>query len=182
MCRAYPTRAVALDRHRAALVFFNERACPLNQYVRELASETTRASSRTQFVGRFASFAVIRTMARRTQPPGNTRSASRFGDDRADHLGSHAPGSRHATTSSEARELAAELAALIADQATPPLLDSAQAAAILNVPRSWIAAEARAGRIPHVRLGRYVRFNRDDLIAWCEGRAVGPRPKRRMPV
>jgi excisionase family DNA binding protein len=79
----------------------------------------------------------------------------------------------------DTRELAAELAALIGQQATPPLLDSGQAAAILNVPQSWIAAEARAGRIPHVRLGRYVRFNRDELIAWCDGRSVGPRTKRR---
>lgn len=77
------------------------------------------------------------------------------------------------------RLLAAELAALIGQQVTPPLLDAGQAAAILNVPQSWVAAEARAGRIPHVRLGRYVRFNRDELIAWCEGRAVGPRPRRR---
>jgi excisionase family DNA binding protein len=79
----------------------------------------------------------------------------------------------------DTRELAAELATLIGQQATPPLLDSGQAAAILNVPQSWIAAEARAGRIPHVRLGRYVRFNRDELIAWCDGRSVGPRIKRR---
>lgn len=106
----------------------------------------------------------------------------RSGDGRADHRDSPASSSRPATMSSEARELAVELAALIADQTTPPLLDSVQAAAILNVPRSWIAAEARAGRIPHVRLGRYVRFNRDELIAWCEGRAAGPRPKRRTPA
>jgi excisionase family DNA binding protein len=78
-------------------------------------------------------------------------------------------------SSRSARELAAELAALIGERAVPPLLDAGQAAAILNVPRSWVAAEARAGRIPHVRLGRYVRFNRDELVAWFEGRAVGPR-------
>jgi excisionase family DNA binding protein len=82
----------------------------------------------------------------------------------------------------DARELAAELAALIGEHATPPLLDAGQAAAILNVPQSWVAAEARAGRIPHVRLGRYVRFSRDDLIAWCEGRAVGPRGRRGRPA
>jgi len=79
----------------------------------------------------------------------------------------------------DARELAAELAKLIGEQATPPLLDAVQAATLLNVPQSWVAAEARAGRIPHVRLGRYVRFNRDELIAWCEGRSVGPRSRRR---
>jgi excisionase family DNA binding protein len=77
------------------------------------------------------------------------------------------------------RQLAVELATLIGAQVIPPLLDSGQAAAILNVPRSWIAAEARAGRIPHVRLGRYVRFDRDELIRWCEGRSVGPRARSR---
>lgn len=77
-----------------------------------------------------------------------------------------------------ARELALEVAALIGRETLPPLLDARQAAAILNVPASWIAAEARAGRIPHVRLGRYVRFNRDELMRWCEGRSVGPRPRR----
>lgn len=74
-------------------------------------------------------------------------------------------------------DLAHELAALMRRETTPPLLDSAEAAAVLNVPASWIAAEARAGRIPHVRLGRYVRFNRDELIAWCERRSVGPRAR-----
>jgi excisionase family DNA binding protein len=76
-----------------------------------------------------------------------------------------------------ARELAVEVAALIGRETLPPLLDARQAAAILNVPASWIAAEARAGRIPHVRLGRYVRFSSDELARWCDGRSVGPRPR-----
>ncbi len=77
-----------------------------------------------------------------------------------------------------ARELALEVAALIGRETLSPLLDARQAAAILNVPASWIAAEARAGRIPHVRLGRYVRFNGEELMRWCAGRSVGPRPRR----
>lgn len=32
-----------------------------------------------------------------------------------------------------------------------------------NVPRSWVYARAREGSIPHVRLGRYVRFDPDLL-------------------
>jgi excisionase family DNA binding protein len=104
------------------------------------------------------------------------------GDRRPERHDASALSLHDASTSAGARELAAELAALIGAQAMPPLLDSVQAAAILNVPRSWIAAEARAGRIPHVRLGRYVRFNRDELLAWCEGSAVGPRPTRRTPA
>lgn len=51
------------------------------------------------------------------------------------------------TATQDARELATELAALIAQDITPPLLDAGQAAVILNVPQSWVAAEARAGRI-----------------------------------
>ena len=56
-----------------------------------------------------------------------------------------------------------------------PLLDAKGAAALLNVPPSWVLAEARAGRIPHVRLGRYVRFDADELLEWCQARGRGPR-------
>jgi excisionase family DNA binding protein len=58
---------------------------------------------------------------------------------------------------------------------TGPLLDAKQAARLLNVPASWILAEARADRVPHVRLGRYVRFSEDALLEWCQGRQRGPR-------
>ncbi|MFZ2113893.1 MAG: helix-turn-helix domain-containing protein [Solirubrobacteraceae bacterium] len=92
--------------------------------------------------------------------------------------------SKHADTGAArpahvgAHELALEVAALIGRETLAPLLDARQAAAILNVPASWIAAEARAGRLPHVRLGRYVRFNAEELMRWCEGRSVGPRRRR----
>jgi excisionase family DNA binding protein len=49
------------------------------------------------------------------------------------------------------------------------LLDDAEAAAMLNVPKSWVGEAARAGRLPHVMLGRYRRFDRGDLLAWLEG-------------
>ena len=58
--------------------------------------------------------------------------------------------------------------------ALSPLLDSKDAAALLNVPASWVLAEARAYRIPHVRLGRYVRFDTTELHAWWLGRRRGP--------
>jgi hypothetical protein len=32
----------------------------------------------------------------------------------------------------------------------------------------------RAGRIPHIRMGRYVRFDPDELAAWCKARQRGP--------
>ena len=55
-----------------------------------------------------------------------------------------------------------------------PLLDSKGAAALLNVPASWVLAEARADRIPHVRLGRYVRFDATELQTWWLSRRRGP--------
>ncbi|MEJ7893531.1 MAG: helix-turn-helix domain-containing protein [Solirubrobacteraceae bacterium] len=67
---------------------------------------------------------------------------------------------------------------------TAPLLDAGQAAALLSVPKSWVLAEARADRIPHVRLGRYVRFEADALEAWWQSRSRGPRlpaDKRKAP-
>ena len=55
-----------------------------------------------------------------------------------------------------------------------PLLDARGAAALLNVPASWVLAEARADRIPHVRLGRYVRFDAAELQIWWQTRRRGP--------
>lgn len=55
-----------------------------------------------------------------------------------------------------------------------PLLDAKGAAELLNVPASWVLAEARHERIPHVRLGRYVRFDADELVVWWRERARGP--------
>jgi excisionase family DNA binding protein len=54
------------------------------------------------------------------------------------------------------------------------LLDAKEAGALLNVPHTWVLAEARADRLPHVRLGRYVRFDRDELEAWWRARVRGP--------
>lgn len=54
------------------------------------------------------------------------------------------------------------------------LLNADQAGALLNVPASWVLAEARADRIPHLRLGRYVRFDAGELEAWWRTRRRGP--------
>lgn len=58
---------------------------------------------------------------------------------------------------------------------TAPLLDAKAASRLLSVPASWVLAEARADRIPHIRLGRYVRFDADELLEWCKSRQRGPR-------
>jgi excisionase family DNA binding protein len=57
---------------------------------------------------------------------------------------------------------------------TVPLLNADQASELLNVPASWCLAEARANRIPHVRLGRYVRFEAEALELWWRARLQGP--------
>lgn len=51
-------------------------------------------------------------------------------------------------------------------QTRPLLIDCNAAAELLGVPATWLMREARAGRIPHRRLGRYVRFDADELAAW----------------
>jgi hypothetical protein len=57
------------------------------------------------------------------------------------------------------------------------ILDTAELAAKLHVPQSWVRGHvqprtAAADRIPHVRFGRYVRFlwGSPELTAWLEGR------------
>jgi len=85
------------------------------------------------------------------------------------------------TPTVDPRALAAQVAELIGHQSAPRLLDAEQAGQLLNVPASWMLAQARAGRIPHVRLGHYVRFDRDELLAWIEHRLTGPRARRESP-
>lgn len=46
------------------------------------------------------------------------------------------------------------------------LLDADAVALMLGMSKDWIYSEVRAGRIPHVKLGRYVRFRRDAIEDW----------------
>jgi len=55
-----------------------------------------------------------------------------------------------------------------------PLIDAKAAGRLLGVPHTWLLAQARAGRIPHHRLGHYVRFNAEDLQAWLSETRSGP--------
>lgn len=80
----------------------------------------------------------------------------------------------------ELEALASALAPLLAAHLAPaplepePLIDSDAAGELLGVPASWVRAQARAGRIPHVRLGHYVRFDRAELLTWRAAQAAGP--------
>ncbi len=54
-----------------------------------------------------------------------------------------------------------------------PLLTLKDAETLLKVPRSWIYERTRKGEIPHVKLGKYLRFHRQELLAWIESQRVG---------
>lgn len=56
------------------------------------------------------------------------------------------------------------------------LLTADEVAAMLRVTRAWVYSETRRGAMPHVRLGRYVRFRRDALEAWVREIEQSARP------
>ena len=60
--------------------------------------------------------------------------------------------------------------------ARDPLLDVKEAAALLNVPESWIYQHVRAraeDKLPHIKLGKYIRFSTEVLMQWLETRQLG---------
>ena len=72
----------------------------------------------------------------------------------------------------------------LADVPTPSLtatadrlLVAAEVAEILQVTPAWVYAETRRNRLPHVRLGRYVRYRRSAIerfLADAEAASVRP--------
>jgi excisionase family DNA binding protein len=56
---------------------------------------------------------------------------------------------------------------------TERLLTAAEVAELLAVPESWVRQETRAGRLPHLQLGRYKRYERAEVLAWVEGQRAG---------
>ena len=61
--------------------------------------------------------------------------------------------------------------------AADELLTLDEAAALLKVPKSWIYERTRKGAIPHLKLGKYLRFPRATLLQWVstQGRSGGAR-------
>lgn len=60
---------------------------------------------------------------------------------------------------------------------TEPLLDASEAARLLQVPRSTLYELVRSRGLPHVRVGRGLRFTREGLgswVAWNSRGSVGP--------
>lgn len=55
-----------------------------------------------------------------------------------------------------------------------PLIDAKAAGRLMGLPHTWLLAQARAGTIPHHRLGHYVRFDAAELRRWLEESRRGP--------
>lgn len=79
--------------------------------------------------------------------------------------------------------LAAELCARLlkagptpAPESTVGLLAAPAMAQLLNVHESWIRSQARAGLIPCVRVGRYVRFDPAVVTRAIEARPEASKP------
>lgn len=49
---------------------------------------------------------------------------------------------------------------------SPRLLTADEVAEMLRVDKSWVYAATRSNRIPHIRLGRYVRFSEAAIESW----------------
>jgi excisionase family DNA binding protein len=48
------------------------------------------------------------------------------------------------------------------------LLEAEEVASYLGMRTDWVYREVRAGRLPHIRLGRAVRFRKESIEAWLE--------------
>jgi excisionase family DNA binding protein len=61
------------------------------------------------------------------------------------------------------------------------LLTAGEVADLIRVTRAWVYAETRRNAIPHLRLGRYVRYRRTAIEAWMQTveRGPGTAPARR---
>lgn len=52
--------------------------------------------------------------------------------------------------------------------ATEELLTVVEVAQWLKVPKGWVYDRAQRGELPSGRVGRYLRFRRDDVVAFIE--------------
>jgi excisionase family DNA binding protein len=60
-----------------------------------------------------------------------------------------------------------------------PLIQAGDVAEILGVPVGWVREHTRAGHLPHVQLGRYVRYERDRVLEYVAEQRQGGEPLRR---
>ncbi len=56
------------------------------------------------------------------------------------------------------------------------LLEAREVAELLAVPVSWVRQATRDGHVPHVQLGRYVRYDAAEVLAWVDSLRAGGGP------
>lgn len=59
---------------------------------------------------------------------------------------------------------------------TDRLLEAKEVAELLSVPETWVREQTRrpdGEAIPHLRLGRYVRFDQAAVLGWLETQRAG---------
>ncbi len=65
-------------------------------------------------------------------------------------------------------------------------LNIEEAAALIGVKKSWLYERTRTNAVPHLKIGKYLRFDREELLAWLDqfrrdgksASALQPRPLR----
>lgn len=62
---------------------------------------------------------------------------------------------------------------------TDRLLTADEVAELLAVPTSWVREHTRNNHLPHVTLGRYRRYRREDVLAYITEQAAGGEPWRK---
>lgn len=67
---------------------------------------------------------------------------------------------------------------MASEQIADRLLTADEVASLLRVTKAWVYAETRRGVLPHVRLGRYVRFREAAVREWVEAIESGRPPRR----
>jgi hypothetical protein len=53
------------------------------------------------------------------------------------------------------------------------LLKAAEVAAMCAVPERWVREHTRSGLIPHIKLGRYIRYSPETVVAWTSEQEQG---------
>jgi len=48
------------------------------------------------------------------------------------------------------------------------LVDAREVARLFSVPPSWVLQRARENRLPHIRIGKYLRFDPDEVRAYLD--------------
>ena len=41
-----------------------------------------------------------------------------------------------------------------------------EAAALIRVPKSWLYERTRTNTVPHIKLGKYLRFDQQEFLTW----------------